>query len=53
MVSVVHVGEATLAKRLTEFTATGAGDLTADEFQVRPGETVAMRGGRSCRQEEE
>ena len=34
IVRVVHVGEATLAKRLSEFTHTSAGELTVDEFEV-------------------
>ncbi|KAK9825942.1 hypothetical protein WJX74_000470 [Apatococcus lobatus] len=32
ILNVVHVGEATLGKRLLEFTHTAAGQLTADEF---------------------
>ncbi|KAK9838597.1 hypothetical protein WJX84_010152 [Apatococcus fuscideae] len=32
IISVVHVGEATLSKRVHEFTHTASGQLTADEF---------------------
>jgi transcription factor IIIB subunit 2 len=35
VVAVVHVGVATLAKRLAEFEATPAGALTAEEFDAR------------------
>ena len=35
VVSVVHVGEATLAKRVREFVLTASGGLTAEEFEAR------------------
>lgn len=31
----IHIGEATLAKRVTEFATTAAGDLTLEEFDQR------------------
>jgi transcription factor IIIB subunit 2 len=33
VVGVVHVGEATLAKRVKEFALTSSGDLTLQEFE--------------------
>ena len=35
IVARIHIGEATLAKRVSEFATTAAGDLTLDEFDVR------------------
>ncbi|KAL0050009.1 hypothetical protein WJX82_002680 [Trebouxia sp. C0006] len=35
IVARIHIGEATLAKRVSEFATTAAGDLTVDEFDVR------------------
>lgn len=37
VVDVVHIGEHTLAKRLTEFTATEAGALTKKQFEEQDG----------------
>ena len=37
VVNVVHIGEHTLAKRLTEFTATEAGALTKRQFEEQDG----------------
>jgi len=34
-VARIHIGEATLAKRVSEFATTAAGDLTLDEFDTR------------------
>lgn len=48
VVSVVHIGENTLAKRLNEFATTSAGDLTAEEFQARLGQQQGVGGGRAC-----
>lgn len=33
VVSVVHVGESTLAKRVNEFALTSSGDMTLQEFE--------------------
>jgi transcription factor IIIB subunit 2 len=33
VVNIVHVGEATLAKRVKEFALTTSGDLTVEEFE--------------------
>ena len=33
--NVVHVGEATLAKRVREFVLTASGSLTVEEFEAR------------------
>ncbi len=38
IVSVVHIGETTLAKRVSEFAQTSAGELTATEFELRASE---------------
>ena len=35
IVAKIHIGEATLAKRVTEFATTAAGDLTLEEFDQR------------------
>ena len=35
IVAKIHIGEATLAKRVTEFASTAAGDLTLEEFDQR------------------
>ena len=35
IVAVVHIGEATLAKRVSEFATTAAGALTLTEFDTR------------------
>ena len=35
IVARIHIGEATLAKRVHEFATTAAGDLTYDEFDAR------------------
>lgn len=35
IVARIHIGEATLAKRVSEFATTAAGDLTLDEFDTR------------------
>lgn len=35
IVARIHIGEATLAKRVSEFATTAAGDLTLDEFDLR------------------
>ena len=35
VVNVVHVGEATLAKRVREFVLTASGSLTVEEFEAR------------------
>ena len=35
IVAKIHIGEATLAKRVTEFATTAAGELTLEEFDQR------------------
>ena len=35
IVARIHIGEATLAKRVNEFATTAAGELTYDEFDTR------------------
>lgn len=35
IVAKIHIGEATLAKRVTEFASTAAGELTLEEFDQR------------------
>lgn len=41
IVSKIHIGEATLAKRVSEFATTSAGTLTIEEFDTRSREIEA------------